>query len=136
VGITARKKGRMKMHPDLPKPKTGAMFYQDKFLYAALANNPIAKGHAVIVWKKKITDLHLLDWKEYEYLMDTVERVRNAMLKVLKVKKVYLIYMDEAKHVHWHLVPRYNEKGFNVLMEKPQKLKDVSLAGKLKKELE
>ncbi len=120
------------MHPDLPIPKRGAVFYQDKFLYAALANFPIAKGHVVVVWKKKVTDLHFLDWNEYEYLMDTVDRVRNALLKVLKVKKVYLIYMDEAKHVHWHLVPRYNEKGFNVLLEKPIKLKDVGLAGKLK----
>ena len=121
------------MHPDLPAPKRGAVFYQDKFLYATLANFPITKGHAVVVWKKKVTDLHLLNRKEYEYLMDTVDRVRNTMLKVLKVKKVYLIYMDEAKHVHWHLVPRYNEKGFNLLLEKPKKLKDMELAGKLKK---
>jgi len=123
------------MHPDLPKPKRGAMFYQDKFIYATLANFPIAKGHVVVVWKKKVIDLHLLDWKEYEYFMDMVERVRNAMLKVLKIRKVYLIYMDEAKHVHWHLVPRYNEKGFNVLMEKPKKLRSTSLARKLEKEL-
>jgi diadenosine tetraphosphate (Ap4A) HIT family hydrolase len=116
------------MHPDLPKPKRGAVFYQDRFLYATLANFPIAEGHVVVVWKKKVTDLHLLNREEYEYLMDVIDIVRNAMLKVLKVKKVYLIYMDEAKHVHWHLVPRYNELGFNVLMEKPKRLKSTMLA--------
>ena len=121
------------MHRDLPKPKEGATFYEDKKLYACLANYPITKGHVVVVWKKKVIDLHLLGRKDYEYLMDTVDIIRNAMLKTLKIRKVYLVYMDEAKHVHWHLIPRYNKKGFNVLKEKPRKLKDISLADKLKK---
>jgi len=120
------------MHKDLPKPKKGAVFYEDKKLYACLVNYPITKGHVVVVWKKKVTDLHLLGKKDYEYLMDAVDIIRNAMLKILKIKKVYLIYMDEIKHVHWHLIPRYNKKGFNLLEEKPKKLKDVSLARELK----
>jgi diadenosine tetraphosphate (Ap4A) HIT family hydrolase len=52
----------------------------------------------------------LLEKKDYEYLMDKVDEVRNSMLKTLKIKKVYLIYMDEVQQVHWHLVPRYDEK--------------------------
>ena len=120
------------MKKDLPKPKKGAIFYQDKKLYACLANYPITKGHVVVVWKKKVTDLHLLNKKDYKYLMYKVDEIRNIMLKILKIKKVYLIYMDEAKHVHWHLVPRYNEKGFNVLEHKPKKLRDTYLAKKLK----
>lgn len=123
------------MHTDLPTPKEGAVFYEDKRIYATLANFPIAEGHVVIVWKKKVTDLHLLRKNNYEHLIDVVDAVRNSMLKTLKIKKVYLVYMDEAKHVHWHLVPRYNEKGMNVLEEKPKKLEDVSLAIELKKNL-
>lgn len=118
-----------------PKPLKGAVFYEDEKLYSALANHPITKGHIVVVWKNKIGDLHLLSKKDYEYLMDKVDQVRSAMLKILKIKKVYLIYMDEAKHVHWHLVPRYNEKGFDVFRHKPDKLKDFSLIKPLKKHL-
>jgi len=125
----------VKVLKDLPKPRRGAIFYEDNKLYATLASYPITKGHVVVVWKKKVSDLHLLNKREYEHLMDVVDAVRNAMLKVLRVKKVYLVYADEAKHVHWHLVPRYNVKGFNILEEKPKKLKDVSLARKLKKNL-
>ena len=40
--------------------------------------------------------------------------------------------MDEANHVHWHLVPRYNEKGFDVFKHKPGKLTDFSLTNKIK----
>jgi diadenosine tetraphosphate (Ap4A) HIT family hydrolase len=123
------------MHKDLPHPKEGAVFYEDKHLYATLANYPITIGHVIIVWKKKVTDLHLLKRKEYEHLMDVVDAVRDTMLKVLRIKKVYLVYMDETKHVHWHLVPRYNKKGINVLEEKPKELNDITLAIKIKKGL-
>ena len=123
------------MHKDLPKPKEGAVFYEDNKLYATLANFPITRGHVVIVWKKKVTDLHLLRKKEYEHLMGIVDAVRDAMLKALKINKVYLVYMDEAKHVYWHLIPRYNERGMNVLEEKSKKLEDVSLAIKFKRNM-
>jgi diadenosine tetraphosphate (Ap4A) HIT family hydrolase len=125
----------MKMKKDLPSPRKGAVFYEDSKLYAALANFPITKGHVVVVWKKKVKDLHLLSRKDYEHLMDTIDSVRYAMLKALKINKVYLLYMDEAKHVHWHLVPRYNRRGLNVLEEKPKKLKDISLARLFKKKI-
>jgi len=121
------------MSSHLPTPNSKAMIYEDKKLYACLASFPLTKGHTVVVWKKNISDLHLLRKKEYEYLMDTVDALRSAMMKTLKVKKVYLIYMDEAKHVHWHLVPRYNEKGYNVLHHKPKKLKDFSLSSEIRK---
>ena len=120
------------MKKDLPTPKDGAVFYEDNKLYATLANYPITKGHTVIVWKKKVKDLHLLKKDEYKHLMRIVNKTRNSMLKILKVKKVYLIYMDETEHVHWHLIPRYNKKGLNVLEDKPKKLKDIELTKRLK----
>ena len=122
------------MH-NLPSPKKRAVFYDDSKLFATLANYPIIRGHTVVVWKKSVPDLHLLSRKDYEYLMDKVDEVRNALLKTLYLKKVYLIYMDEANQVHWHLIPRYNIKGFNLLKHKPTKLKDFTLAEKLRKNL-
>lgn len=123
------------MKSSLPKPHPESIIYEDKILYACLANFPIVTGHTVVVWKKPVTDLHLLKKKDYEYLMDTVDEVRSALLKALGVKKVYLLYMDEARHVHWHLVPRYNEKGYDVFLHKPKKLKHFALAQKIKKHL-
>jgi diadenosine tetraphosphate (Ap4A) HIT family hydrolase len=124
------------MNSDLPEPKKGAVFYEDKYLYATLANYPIARGHVVVVWKKKVSDLHLLNRKDFEHLMDIVDIIRNSMLKTLNINKVYLLYMDETKHVHWHLVPRYNINGINALEEKPKMLKNTSLAAKLKEHLD
>lgn len=123
------------MRTKLPKPFEQAIIHDDSKLYACLANYPIVKGHTVIVWKKSVSDLHLLSKNDYEYLMDKVDEIRNALLKTLKVKKVYLIYMDEANQVHWHLVPRFDEKGFDVFQHKPDKLTDFSLTNKIKDNL-
>jgi diadenosine tetraphosphate (Ap4A) HIT family hydrolase len=124
------------MKPKLPKPNKKAIIYEDKKLYACLASQPITKGHTVVVWKKPVSDLHLLSRKDYEYLMDEVDEIRSAMLKALKIRKIYISYMDEAGQVHWHLIPRYNTTGFKLLLHKPSKLKDVSLAIKIRNELE
>lgn len=118
-----------------PKPIKEAIIYKDDKLYACLANNPIIYGHVVVVWNKAVKDLNLLAKKDYEYLMDRVSDIRKAMMKTLKVKKVYLLYMDEANHVHWHLIPRYQKMGFDVLMGKPGKVKDFTLDDKIRNNL-
>ena len=123
------------MHPKLPKPLAKAMIYEDSFLYVCLATHPITRGHTVIVWKKEVADLRRLADRDYDFLMDTVRATRDAMLKALKISKVYLIYMDEAKQVHWHLVPRYNEKGYDVFLHEPKEITDFSLAQKIKRQL-
>lgn len=123
------------MRKKLPEPIEEAIIYDDLKLYSCLANYPIAKGHSVVVWKDAVADLHLLSKEDYEYLMDKVDEVRNALMKTLEVEKVYLMYMDEANQVHWHLVPRYNEKGFNVFQHEPSKLRDFSLADKIRTNL-
>lgn len=116
----------------LLEPEKEAIFYEDDKVYACLADYPITKGHSIVVWKKPITDLHLLSREEYEYLMDKIDKVRNVLMKVLKVDKIYLMYMDEVKHVHWHLIPRYNLMGFNLLKHKPKKINSFNLAQKIK----
>ena len=120
---------------NLPKPSKQSLIYDDQNLYACLAKFPITEGHTVVVLRKKVSDLKLLSDRDYDYLMDTVFAVRNALLKTLKVKKVYLVYMDESNYVHWHLIPRYKEKGFDIFQHKPKSLKDFSLAKKIKKNL-
>jgi len=83
----------------------------------------------------RLRDQNVLDRKDYEYLMDIVDVVRGALMKVVHVGKVYLLYMDEAKHVHWHLVPRYNEEGFNVFAHEPKETRDFSLVLDIQNEL-
>lgn len=116
----------------LPVPPHESILYEDDRIYACLALYPLTKGHTVVVWKERAEDLHLLSRTDYEYLMDVVGMIRNALLTCLNLEKVYLIYMDEVKQVHWHLVPRYDEQGVNVLAHNPDMTDDFSLSPRLK----
>jgi|GEM_PF-3460736 len=53
-------------------------------------------------------------------------------IEALKIEKVYLMYMDEMKQVHWHLVPRYKETGISVFLHPPLETKDFSIAKSLR----
>lgn len=119
----------------LQQPIPEAMLYEDKKLYVCLASFPITKGHTIVVWKNPVPDLNMLERKDYEYLMNAVDAMRGVLLKALHVEKVYLLYMDETMHVHWHLVPRFNEEGFNVFTHEPKEIHDFSLAESVKREL-
>ena len=94
-----------------PPPKS--IIYETELVYVALASYPITKGHTVVVWKNPVEDLGQMNAEDYAYLMLTVDKIRNALMHALKVEKVYLMYMDEVKHVHWHLIPRYNIFGID-----------------------
>ncbi|MDO8742610.1 MAG: HIT domain-containing protein [bacterium] len=116
------------MQQKLPVPPREAVFYEDEKTYACLATEPMAPGHTVVVWRADAEDLHVLSRTDFEYLMDVVDRVRTAMLSALTIEKVYLLYMDEVKQVHWHLVPRYNEKGLSAFQNPAATPGDYSLA--------
>jgi len=117
---------------NLPIPPTESIIYQDEKLYICRALYPITNGHTVVVWKNSVNDLHLLPREDYEYLMDIVDATRNSLLEYYKTEKAYLIYMDEVNQVHWHIVPRYNEKGFNVFNHEPKLTEDYIASGDLK----
>jgi len=99
-----------------------SVFYEDNKIYVATAFDSISKGHSVVVWKNDVSDINLLNSNDYEYLMDVVDVTRKTLIEFYNVEKVYLVYFDEAQHVHWHLVPRYQEKGFDVFNHKTEKI--------------
>ncbi|MBU2539881.1 HIT family protein [Patescibacteria group bacterium] len=117
------------------KTSKESILYEDEILRAFLAKYSITKGHTIVALKKEVSDLSELQDRDYDYLMDTVFAIRNALILSLKVKKVYLVYMDETKQVHWHLIPRYKEKGFNAFKKDERIIKDFSLAEKIKKSI-
>ncbi len=116
------------------KPSAESIISEDDKIIVCLASFPITSGHTIVIWKDDVSDLHLLNRENYEYLMDNIDKVRNTLIKVLNIEKVYLLYMDEAKHVHWHLIPSYNEHGFDVFTHDPKETHDFSIATLLREE--
>lgn len=124
------------MSEDLPEPFEKAIIYEDDKLYSCLANFPRTKGHCVVVWKEDVSDIRFLSGEQYKHLMDKVNNLRIAMIDALGVEKVYMMYMDEAEHVHWHLILRYDEKGYNLLEHESGELEDFSPAKSIRNKLD
>lgn len=122
------------MTDKLLHPPDASIIYEDDKLYICLALFPLTRGHSIVAWKKDVKDLNLLNREDYEHLMLKVEEARAALMKTLSVEKVYLLYLDETRHVHWHLIPRYKQKGYTVLNHKAEKLENFDLARKIKRQ--
>lgn len=101
-----------------------SVFYEDSKVTVALAFKPLTAGHSIVIWKNGDTDINKLNTDDYEYLMDVVDVTRDTLREFFKIEKVYLMYLDETNWVHWHLIPRYNEKGFSVLSHEPEVITD------------
>ncbi len=92
---------------EFEEPEEGLVFYESDKVRACLANNPAVEGHTIIEWiEEEVQDLNELSKQNYMYLMRVIYTVRQALLEVYKTDKVYLAYLDESFHVHWHLYPR------------------------------
>jgi len=114
--------------PGFPGPMEGSIFWEDEDIYACLAFHPITKGHTVVVWRKNVGDLNQLQLDDFLCLMRVVFEVRHALMIFYKTDKVYLYYLDEAMHVHIHLVPRKKggKEGPKLLAQPHRKLEDLS----------
>ena len=120
---------------EFPEPMEGTVFYEDSRAYACLAFEPIAEGHTIVAWKEDVEDISHLSPEDYQHLMEIVQMVRNALLYVYNTPKVYLAYLDEIRHVHWHLFPRKEggETGFSLLAKPHGELTDLSAIPRLRR---
>jgi len=117
------------------EPKEGTVFYEDKKVRACLAFDPITKGHSILEWKEHFEDLNDLSLEDYNYLMNIVYKVRSVLKEVYNVPRVYIAYLDESHHVHFHFFPRKEDdiKGFQLMCcKKPKESIDFSMVPKLK----
>lgn len=77
----------------------------DKF-YAFLDINPNAKGHTLVVPKKKVDKLFELDEETYNELMSFSRKIAIAIKKVIPCKRIGMSVIGlEVPHVHVHLIP-------------------------------
>ena len=119
-----------------PEPKEGSVFYKDERVYACLAFHPIVDGHTIVAVKRNdVDDLGQLSPEEQFHLLQIVfEVVRPALLVCYKTDKVYVAYLDETGHPHFHLFPRKKgeEEGFGLMVKRHGELTDFSMVTQLR----
>lgn len=111
------------------EPPENNVFYEDNFCCAWLVSEAVAEGHTIVALKEEITDINNIPLADYKVLAEIIYFVRDALIKVFKVDNVYILYINDRKRVHFHLIPRAKGgvEGLKLLTQAPHQLSDKEL---------
>lgn len=68
------------------------------------------KGRCIVAYKGHVNELFELEDNELELFMKDVKRAAKVLQKVFAPNKInYGAYSDKLPHLHFHLVPKYED---------------------------
>lgn len=95
--------------------------YEDDNFRAFLDLGPAAKGHTLVVPKNHSDDLLTADDETLRNAAQVIAKVANGIKSALNCDGINLVQNNgeaagqTVKHLHFHLIPRYNNDGVNLL---------------------
>ena len=91
--------------------------YEDAYFRAILDLSPATKGHTLILPKDHFDDLFYADEATMERLLKTAQKIGAGMMKSLHCDGINVVQNNGAvagqtvRHLHVHLIPRYEGDG-------------------------
>lgn len=77
--------------------------------YVVIGDNQFYKGYTLFLCKEHKTELHELDKKFRLKFLEEMSIVAEAVHQAFKPRKLnYELLGNTDSHVHWHIIPRYN----------------------------
>ena len=105
--------------------------YQDKEVFAFLDNNPIEKGHILVIPKKHYQDIFDIPDETVCHVYAVVKKITNSISKNFDVKDFNILQNNGSKagqtvfHYHVHIIPRYRE--FKLCLGKGEMRRDEDI---------
>lgn len=88
----------------------GRLIHDDGQLRVILVDEPDYPGFVRVIWNAHVREMTDLSVAERAHLMQTVFTVERALREVLQPHKVNVASLGNmTPHVHWHLVPRFED---------------------------
>lgn len=94
--------------------------YEDEFTYAFLDINPANKHHTLVIPKKHNQNIFDIDEETHARVSKTVSKVSKYMKEELGIENINImvsngtIARQEIFHLHYHIIPRYENDNNNV----------------------
>lgn len=95
-----------------------ARVYEDDLVLSFLDISPINRGHTLVLPKKHHTTLFEVDPDSLKACILAIQRISEAIYKGIKAEGLNLLQNNFraagqlVDHVHFHLIPRYEDDGF------------------------
>ena len=101
--------------------------YEDDIVKVMLDINPKADGHMLVIPKNHTLDIDTIDNDTLIHIIEVSRKMKKLLEEKLNVKGVMLVQnngeLEEVKHFHLHLIPKYNNEEKLSLEEVYNKLK-------------
>ncbi len=97
-----------------------ATIYEDDLFRAILDISPAAKGHALLLPKRHITNIFELDGMEEINALAVIKKICTAMKKTLNCDGINILQNNGTAagqsvfHLHFHIIPRFDGDQVNI----------------------
>jgi diadenosine tetraphosphate (Ap4A) HIT family hydrolase len=122
------------------KPEEGQLIWRGDDCRVILINAPDLPGFCRVIWNHHVAEMTDLTYGEREHLMSLVFAVEEAMRHVMCPDKVNIAALGNmVPHIHWHVIPRYQDDAFfpgSAWSKRVQEVKDAVLETRRQKVLE
>jgi histidine triad (HIT) family protein len=113
--------------------------WEDENLLAFLDINPLVEGHTLVIPKKHFQDIFDIDEENISKINEGVKKVTGLMKENLKVDGVNVLNasgksaQQSVFHIHYHVIPRFENDGLDIFPEKKDVIKELSeIASKIR----
>ncbi|MDD5934557.1 MAG: HIT family protein [Clostridiales bacterium] len=97
-----------------------ATIYEDDLFRVILDIAPAAKGHALLLPKRHVSNIFELDGEEETKALSVVKKICTALTKTLNCDGINVLQNNGAAagqsvfHYHMHMIPRYDNDQVNI----------------------
>lgn len=92
----------------------GKKVFEDDTVMVIMDVNPVSNGHCLVIPKVHYQDLYDIDIKTLNHILKIARDVSKILIEKLSCDGVTLVQnngsIQEVKHFHLHLIPKYEGK--------------------------
>ncbi len=113
--------------------------YEDENILAFLDNEPVSKGHTLVIPKKHVENI--FEAEEMSYLWKVLVNVSNSVKDTFEAEGVNItqnngsIAGQEVFHLHFHVTPRYTGEEVKLEYDRSELENGEEIAEKLRSEI-
>ncbi|HEY4072424.1 MAG TPA: HIT family protein [Herbaspirillum sp.] len=97
-------------HCELCEIDGGEVLFRTVDYRVVLVDDAAYPGFCRVIWQQHVKEMTMLSPVQRTMLMDAVWRVEAALLEAMQPVKVNLASLGNmTQHIHWHLIPRFND---------------------------
>jgi diadenosine tetraphosphate (Ap4A) HIT family hydrolase len=92
-------------------------------------DDPNLPGFCRVIWNRHVAEMTQLSYGERDLLMHLVFAVEGAVRSVMRPNKINLAALgNQVPHMHWHVIPRFEDDAFFPGSAWSNRLRDTSEA--------